>query len=225
MRLDRKTAKQVIGASLLFVTAVLCCIAAWAVGNAPRSGPERPKVTDWMQAWGSIAGVFAGLAAAGAAGALLIHERQQAREAREQLAEDRRSADESRARQVITAGLRFDTVDGHLTCAYMDIYNFGKEPIHSVVATVLLPRHREVAAGGVEFVPPGERITVTIPFNPPQPCLGPFPEMEQQLSKALISFIDSSGWYWERINNERPKRSRIESGGFGNRQRRAGGMD
>ncbi|MEU5962639.1 hypothetical protein ABZ777_15635 [Micromonospora parva] len=59
-----------------------------AIYRAP-TGEEQPKVTDWMQAWGGVFGVVAGLAAALAATALLLHERAAAQEARQQLADEK----------------------------------------------------------------------------------------------------------------------------------------
>ncbi|MEV1018135.1 hypothetical protein AB0I89_32125 [Micromonospora sp. NPDC049801] len=78
-----------------FTTSALLVVGSmWfiaAVYRAP-AGEEQPKVTDWMQAWGGVFGVVAGLAAALAAAALLLHERAAADEARRQLAEEREAS-------------------------------------------------------------------------------------------------------------------------------------
>lgn len=63
-----------------------------SITYVPPQGTEAPKVTDWMQGWGSLAGVLAGAAAAVAAAWLLLHERQQARDAQAQLREERSEA-------------------------------------------------------------------------------------------------------------------------------------
>ncbi|WP_343450248.1 hypothetical protein [Micromonospora oryzae] len=100
MKLSRKGAPAVLAVvSLLAVASLILCIAAWATGNSPQSGPDRPKVTDWMQAWGSIASVFAGFAAAAAAALLILHEREQARIARTALHEDQKRRDEEQKRR------------------------------------------------------------------------------------------------------------------------------
>ncbi|KAB1922510.1 hypothetical protein F8280_18820 [Micromonospora noduli] len=88
MKLDRRTVLALLGA-LTGVAALVLSLAAISAATHSPVGPERPKVTDWMQAWGSVLGVVAGLAAAGAATALLLHERKAADEARRQLAEER----------------------------------------------------------------------------------------------------------------------------------------
>ncbi|WP_431907169.1 hypothetical protein [Micromonospora carbonacea] len=73
------------------VNTLLMFASMWAISASYRApaGEEQPKVTDWMQAWGAVFGVVAGLAAAVAAAALLMHERAAAKEARRQLAEER----------------------------------------------------------------------------------------------------------------------------------------
>lgn len=75
-----------ITANVVLIIVSLCVISASY--RAP-AGKEQPTVTDWMQAWGSLFGVVAGLAAAVAAAALLLFERAAAKEARRQLAEER----------------------------------------------------------------------------------------------------------------------------------------
>ncbi|WP_406084885.1 hypothetical protein OHA01_11580 [Micromonospora zamorensis] len=74
-----------ITASALLALGSMWFIAA--IYRAP-AGEEQPKVTDWMQAWGGVFGVIAGLAAALAATALLLHERAAAQDARQQLADE-----------------------------------------------------------------------------------------------------------------------------------------
>lgn len=61
------------------------------------AGVEPAKVTDWMQAWGSIAAFAAGLLAAIFTAALLLHEMRQAAEARADASAARQEAAEDRA--------------------------------------------------------------------------------------------------------------------------------
>ncbi|MGW4501473.1 hypothetical protein ACWENR_23010 [Micromonospora sp. NPDC004336] len=90
MKLDRKTVIALLCAGIASAAALVLSLAAISAATYdPAPGQERPKITDWMQAWGSVGGVVAGLAAAAAATALLMHERAAAKEARQQLAEEK----------------------------------------------------------------------------------------------------------------------------------------
>ena len=89
-KIDRTTLLLTVGSAVCAVVAIILGIADWAVTNAPDAGPDRPKVTDWMQAWGSIGGVLAGLAAASAAALLLRFERRRASEAEHERATETR---------------------------------------------------------------------------------------------------------------------------------------
>jgi hypothetical protein len=60
-------------------------------------GVEPAKVTDWMQAWGSIVTIVASLAAAAFTAVLLLHEMREARAARQDATEERAQAADDRA--------------------------------------------------------------------------------------------------------------------------------
>jgi len=88
-RIARRLARWIAVSTLLTLASMSTIM--WIISASYRTpaGEEQPNVTDWMQGWGSIFGVVAGLAAAVAAAALLMHERAAAKEARRQLAEEK----------------------------------------------------------------------------------------------------------------------------------------
>ncbi|KAB1922512.1 hypothetical protein F8280_18830 [Micromonospora noduli] len=144
MKLDRKTLLLISGATVLFVFAAVLCIAAWSIATAPASGLERPKVTDWMQAWGSIAGVFAGLAAAGAAAALLLHERHRAATAERLLEQERAENALHVPRSVVALPARFGggvnpNGEQYIDQVHLAVYNHGSTGIRNVAVIVALP--------------------------------------------------------------------------------------
>ncbi|MFI7221437.1 hypothetical protein [Micromonospora maritima] len=205
MKLDRRTAMQIVGTGILSMAALLCCIAAWAVDSAPASGPDRPKVTDWMQAWGSISAVFAGLIAAGAAAALLMHERQQAREAREALAAARSGEEEERAQLVFASQIGLSVSSGKIHSARATIFNHRTSPIHWVSGAVELIDGRQIPLLPVEFILPGGHANLRGPAEPLIPSSGDA-RMDQDLSIAILEFTDSTGQRWKRVDNTRPRR-------------------
>ncbi|MEV0811203.1 hypothetical protein [Micromonospora sp. NPDC050200] len=214
MKLDRKTWLLIAGSVTLFMLAVALTTAAISVAYRTPAGQEQPKVTDWMQAWGSVFGVFAGLAAAVAAAALLVFERRQADEARRQLAEERRTGEESRARTVITADVRFPHGGFAISSGgatrfsrvQLSVLNFGTDPIHWVVVEVVLPGSRTVEHNGTEFIAPGQREVVVILLDPSYTSIGDNPDLDAKLCEVIVTFTDSSGIRWSRRNNGIPQR-------------------
>ncbi|MBQ0982239.1 hypothetical protein [Micromonospora sp. M61] len=202
MNLDRKT-WQLITTAGLFLLAALLCVAAWAVANAPQSGPDRPKVTDWMQAWGSIAGVFAGLAAAGAATALLLFERRQARQARDELAAERSSEDERRAQLVFTSQPGIAGVTGWIRGVRVRVYNHRLSPIHRVTGSVNF-QGRVVQLEVKDFILPAEYAEINGTAQPPISTADA--RISSQESIVTVEFTDSSGQRWRRVGNGHPRR-------------------
>ncbi|TQJ26152.1 hypothetical protein FBZ33_6538 [Micromonospora sp. A202] len=215
MNLDRKTWWYIAGSVALLLLALGLAMAYTSVIYQAPSGEEQPKVTDWMQAWGSVAGVFAGLAAAVAATALLMFERRQAQEARRQLAEERRSQEESRARAVASGGLhcpsgtlKLDANTAEVKITHVDllVHNFGPDPIHWVVVAVALPNGRIVEHNGTELIGPQQTEAVRIPVNPSHACTTTDANFELKLCDVTVTFTDSSGIQWNRTNNGAPER-------------------
>ncbi|MEV1143241.1 hypothetical protein [Micromonospora sp. NPDC049799] len=213
MKIDRRTWLYMAGSAALILLALVLIVAAVSAGYQAPAGEEQPKVTDWMQAWAGVAGVVAGTAAAVAATALLLFERQQAQDARQQLAEERRTAEESRARAVISARVIFPP-GGYaiganaIRCSRIElsVHNFGADPIHWVAVEVKLPDGRTVEHNGSEFIGPGTQELVAVDLNPPYTCMGDNPTLDAKLCSVVVAFNDSSGIRWSRKDNQAPSR-------------------
>ncbi|WP_433357934.1 hypothetical protein ACQPYV_12755 [Micromonospora saelicesensis] len=212
MKFDRKTWRLIATAGL-FLLATVLCIATWAVANAPRSGPDRPKVTDWMQAWGSIAGVFAGLAAAGAATALLLFERRQAREARAELAAQRAESDLTGARLVVaTSPEIFMYGPAYVSDVAVTVHNFGPAPILRVFVVIkLFPGADELLPAPANVIPPlsGEaRFAVGLETDPMK-----VPHSDELLlgesAEVTLYFTDATGQGWRKGKVGQPEKVRI----------------
>ncbi|MEU7677172.1 hypothetical protein AB0C42_20455 [Micromonospora taraxaci] len=122
------------------------------------AGEEQPKVTDWMQAWGTLAG----LAAAGAAVALLIHERRKTRE-------ERREAERLVPRAVIASDLTFVRNENGLVVGLtLRAHNFGPGAIRHVAALVS-PGHgrKTIFVPSVPNILPGKDEPLTRRISPP----------------------------------------------------------
>ncbi len=172
----------------------MCGLVAIALGLSALSGvyeappgTEPPKVTDWMQGWGSVIGVLSALVAAVLTAGLLIHEMGEARRARAQAAEERQEAakdraelvaqrDEERkslARFIMTGKPQVAIVDkeigvGQVLLVYIavSVHNTGAIPARDVIleiktADTLLP----LARGSFELF---------LPDSPPVPSQGGF---------------------------------------------------
>ncbi|MBQ0982243.1 hypothetical protein, partial [Micromonospora sp. M61] len=127
------------------VSVVLVLTSMWVISASYRApvGEDQPKVTDWMQGWGSVFGVVAGLAAAGAAAFLLLHERQRAAASERQIAEERADAVLNVPRAVVAAPAQFKINGGgddkHLGEVVAAVHNYGSNPIRNVAVVVTLP--------------------------------------------------------------------------------------
>lgn len=156
MKFERKTL-LLAGVGVVLALLLLSCIAASiSLRYRAPAGEEQPKVTDWMQAWGSLGGVLAGLLAAGAAGALLWHERRRADAAERQLAEDREEAARNLASLVSVTPAGFSTTDGLIRGVGLTVYNHGATPVRNVVVVVPLPDDgRKLMLPPVWLVQPG----------------------------------------------------------------------
>ncbi|PGH46017.1 hypothetical protein COO58_17565 [Micromonospora sp. WMMA1996] len=140
--------------TIALITSVVCGVASLPLALAaistaryhPPAGAEPPKITDWMQAWGSFGGVIAGLLAAGAATALLLHEREQTRQARAELQEERDAAALDDARDVLLLHFHLFLYQDGFTGCRLNIANHGPRGIRRVTAVVRPP------IGDVELV-------------------------------------------------------------------------
>ncbi|NES29896.1 hypothetical protein GCE86_24655 [Micromonospora terminaliae] len=200
------------------LTAVALLTVVVSMTYEPPPGIEPPKVTDWMQGWGSLAGVVAGAVAAVAASWLLLHERQQAREAREQLRQERVEAEKMAARAVqhrsLLATMWLASSGEARLSIGMTVTNYGAEPVRGVVAIVGSTRVTNVWVLHVgEVIGPGDerpasgRFELPAVLVPPDKRLSPWGEDRMPDSFVTLRFFDSRGREWERTDNGTPERA------------------
>lgn len=178
----------------------------------PPPGTEPPKITDWMQAWGSLAGVLAGSVAAVAASWLLVHERQQSREARVE-------AEQVGARAVHYSSL-FGTMwrspsGGPRLSIQFKVTNYGPQPARRVMAVARCPRARNTWLIFVaEILEPHDSCEGSGLFELPDVLLPPTPLTSMGIDNYLsdisltLRFFDFNGREWERTDNGDPVRAR-----------------
>ncbi|MCZ7373282.1 hypothetical protein [Micromonospora sp. WMMC250] len=197
-------AAAIVLSSAAVMISLVAMVAVTATYTAP-SDREQPKITDWMQAWGSIAAVFAGLLAAAAAGAVLRQERKRNEEARLQRIEDRQEAGLAEASAVIYSRLLFDRGGRGLSGVQLDVQNFGQRAVIDLDVVIMLRDGRELVLDRVPVVPPGG-VSVKVEDrrlaeDPPIPFA-----LEDGTAKALLHFADLEGTRWKRYGKGKPFR-------------------
>lgn len=188
-------------------------MAAISVVYRAPTGEEQPKVTDWMQGWGSIAGVVAGLAAAGAAAWLLMHERQEAQRARAELAAERADAELVGPRLVVATDpvlYMYDETSAHEVA--VTVRNFGPMPILRVFVVVsLFPGAEEMRPPPANVIPPlsGERRFVAGFEDDPIKLPHSDQVLISQSAKVVLYFTDAAGQGWRKTKNGQPEKVRF----------------
>ena len=176
MNVARRTRLLAVAGAVATTLGLLVFMFVFSTRYQAPAGQEDPKITDWMQAWGSLLGVFAGLGAALAASWLLLHERKQARiaqaaqqrESEERYAEQvtwylREQTDQdSDLRQPVDAGDFWGAPEG-ATNAVLVLLNNSHSCIYEVVVSIPEFSHKEeyrefdqLALRGIGTIPPGK---------------------------------------------------------------------
>jgi hypothetical protein len=108
----QRSTKVLISLSALLLAVSMVCLAMWlSLIYEPPTPADRPKVTDWMQAWGSLGGFLAAVGAAGFTGWLLRHELGSARRSEERARLDRRTEAE-RSRRALAELVTYHLENG-----------------------------------------------------------------------------------------------------------------
>jgi hypothetical protein len=172
----------------------------------PMLAAEAPKITDWMQAWGSLAGLVMSTAAVIFTGLLFRHEIRVRRE-------EQRDNEAALARLVVAQFRYMNTTNadegGHLTgdITYIDytILNVASAPILDVSFGLL-----DVVTGSGKLYRSVERKAVVVKevemgvvFDPPLPYDG---YGEPNHLVPVVRFTDSNGLRWIRQGTSSPKR-------------------
>ncbi|GAA1586498.1 hypothetical protein GCM10009828_008660 [Actinoplanes couchii] len=163
------------------------------------TAPELPKVTDWIQAWGGVGGVFAGLAAASAAALLLMFERNRADTAGRQLADERAEAALNVARAGVVTDARFGGYGGDEEPHINDIHNYGSSPLRNVVAVVSLPTSGNYVIQAYEVMGPGEEQQVQKKLKAAVRVAPPW-KFRAEKAPVAVCFIDHANQAWQRTS-------------------------
>lgn len=210
---DRTTRRLLAGCVIACALALLLSPIAISLSYRAPDGEEQPKVTDWMQAWGSLAGVLAGLLAAGAAALLLLHERKRATEAERQLDEERAEADLSAPRSVVLTQARFGgqeyAGEGFADQMTLQLQNYGAFPIRNVALIVSLPDDvGHVLLPRFSLIRPGGEQQIDRNFSPGFRVLGPR-SLSRMRGLVTACFIDHAGQAWQVTSDGEVSRTKI----------------
>ncbi|MDG4784010.1 hypothetical protein O7614_30600 [Micromonospora sp. WMMD961] len=183
-----------------------------AIYRAP-AAEEQPKVTDWMQAWGSILGVVAGLAAAGAAAALFLHERRRSEQAERQLIEEREEAALNAPRAVVATPARFGTFggdsDAHISEVVLTVHNYGSNPIRNLAVIVTLPKDgRHLILPHHEGLGPGDKHDFRQRYQAGLRVPGPWSPIMGR-APVTVCFIDHTNQAWQRTSDGGVERTSV----------------
>jgi len=170
---------------------------------------EAPKITDWMQAWGSLAGLVMSTAAVIFTGLLFRHEIRVRRQ-------EQRDSEAAQARLVIGTVTDATTAGDVVVGARWLVTNHSDAPVFNVNVSVL-NRHGEgrPLVGGdsdrsIEILQPGQSEVGEVRF------LYHWPAEQVNRDQMWIAafFLDSSGVRWARGGTEVPERA-LDSSNFG----------
>jgi hypothetical protein len=163
----------------------------------------KASTTEWLQAWGTIAGAAFAAAAAIAAFLVLLHE----------IRIRRRDEDDLRASTarsvIVTTGDEKgiepkEDADGSITSMELCINNFSRFPVVDVFVMVERLSGRREFAWGTDLLKPGETQVKKCVFHPALawPPMIPPPN----LFRTRMVFTDDNGLRWQRIDHQPPSR-------------------
>ncbi len=199
-------ARAMLFASCAVLVLMLCLGAPVGLSlfmHEPGATTDRPKFTDWLQAWGSVGGIGAGLLAAGAAGWLLLVEIRNARTTEYRYQAERAEAALAAPRAVLVTRVHSGVVDEpvgpdfdveRLTVA---VSNFGPHPVRRIIVTVRLD-DRRATFPVIGTVAPNATEQTQITHSEGA-------EVGDQVGEIVIRFLDLVGQEWERVDGGEPQ--------------------
>ncbi|MGX7675776.1 hypothetical protein [Plantactinospora sp. DSM 117369] len=165
-----------------------------------------PKVTDWMQAWGSLLGVGVSSLAVIITGLLLRHEMRARRE-------ERADADAAQAR-LVAGEIRGEVRDGgSIVGIDWAVHNYSEAPIFEVYVSF---KHRHLdpdwfigsSAKNPQVILPGGHELGT--WRCAQPLPGSRGDDEDfsllENMDLKVRFLDASGFEWQKVGSFPPRR-------------------
>jgi hypothetical protein len=161
------------------------------------------STTDWLQAWGTVAGAIFAAAAAIAAFLVLIHE----------IRIRRRDEDDLRASTarsvLVTAGEAKGTepkkdVDGLILSLELFVNNFSRFPVVDVWVVAERLNGETILFWSADLLKPGESEVLKCVFHPP--LIWPHLAFPPSLFRTIVMFTDDNGLRWQRTDRQQPKR-------------------
>ncbi|MEU8430392.1 hypothetical protein [Micromonospora sp. NPDC048887] len=171
---------------------------------------DAPKITDWMQAWGSIAGLVMSTVAVLFTGLLLRHEIRIRREEKE-------STDSGQAQLVVVGVEHYvGNEESGWTGVTWFVQNESTAPISNLIVSPQLADEidYELFAGqnflhrSTDIVIANSRVRGNWRFDDSKPW-GSWKERKPRPFVLEIMFKDAAGIPWHRRGNEQPTRGRI----------------
>lgn len=213
IQLWRPTRGGLAGLAVVCFLAFVIAMAAFSFRYQPPPGEDRPKITDWMQAWGTIGGVVAGSLAA----LILWFEWARAqRENKRRHAEhltwylrERRQADTELRTPADAGEHTHDPPPDWVTEAVLVVINSSDSCIYQV--TVSIPEFRNYSSVGIQYlaerglgtVPPGQTAFV-MPMrgyrSPGSTAARHVSELPSNRPVEYVQFRDPAGPWWRRSN-------------------------
>ncbi|MEU8082524.1 hypothetical protein AB0B57_02660 [Micromonospora sp. NPDC049101] len=163
---------------------------------------EDPKITDWMQAWGSIAGLVMSTIAVLLTGLLFRHEIRVRRE-------ERRASEATQARLVLPLLTQFTNEVGRDSGEYKSVRwqvtNHSDAPILALTAELRL-RDYTSAVSQTDTIPVlSGTLEGSFPFD--EPFWNSFGQHPAKIFSIAIHFTDSDGLNWTRVDYDPPQRA------------------
>ncbi|MFC0504173.1 hypothetical protein [Micromonospora costi] len=165
---------------------------------------EIPKITDWMQAWGSLAGLLMSTIAVVFTGLLLRHEIRVRR--------DEQRDNEAALARLVVAEFRFangpkvnheGVLTGQLTYVEYRIRNLSSSPILNVSFAVMNGTDGKVYSSPEQKSVVVSEADMGVPFKPP---LHPEQPGGPHHLMSIIRFTDANGLQWIREGTTSPVR-------------------
>ncbi|MEV6695238.1 hypothetical protein AB0M35_27570 [Micromonospora sp. NPDC051196] len=162
---------------------------------------EVPKITDWMQAWGSLAGLVMSTAAVIFTGLLFRHEIKVRRE-------EQRDSDAAQARLIVGEVTHQFGPSGVFEGVGWTVYNHSDAPVFELYVSVSsnylddVPLYLGQPNDYPDGIAPGSQVNGSWTFD------RPFPE-ERWLpdgARVMVEFVDASGLTWKRAGSMSPTR-------------------
>jgi hypothetical protein len=168
----------------------------------PVLATEAPKITDWMQGWGSIAGLVMSTLAVLLTGLLFRHEIRVRRE-------ERQDSEAAQARLVLPLLLHFsnqaESGSGEYESIEWEVTNHSPAPILALAVELRLREYLSAVVSTENIIPVvSGRFEGSFRFE--GPFWNSFGQHPSKIFSLAIQFTDADGRDWVRVDHEPPRR-------------------